>query len=546
MGSTPAYLGPLDFYRRGDLTTTYTDYLQQRQFHDSHVIQVSRQTKELITAGNDALGAQIRQMKRLEEAQEQAAYAIVCSVRELKEATQEGFSAIGSVLEWGFAELILQAGRTNDLLDDILNALRTPSLTWAYEQFERARTLYRREHYKDALEALQYAIEGHGNNLGDKTEYRFHYLKGMVKLGSFENNDPAVVDLAGAEQAFVLASKYAAHDFPGEAADADLCAARAANLQGLYQNAVTHAQRGLRLCESAGLHYEVARALLQLSRRQEAKEHLKWAIRLHKHLLLRASGDPAFNAHSGFVEAAFSELQDELRKLGTVAVEALVEELRALRSVSYRSSVTGEVYGVDDQGDETIRLIRQTSHQLGQVCVGGGILDLRLVFERLPALQEQLEQWNNRYAERLRRALGTEVDRYVQSSRSQPQPALPSPNIAPGIGLCVAAFFFVSSCSRLVSLVNDPATSSLGDILGALFGMVAGPLVLGGGAYFIAEAVVNSARRDADAAKQGRNEQIEQFRAAIAAEQQSLSGVLFYRQERSLLKRIPAWATAQT
>lgn len=193
-----AWLGsPTDFYRSGDLRLSYTDYLQRRELDDHLAFQITGSIKELVTQGDSIAHAQISQLQQIEAAQAEttaAVYVVAQAIEDLRHETEQGFRRVGAILEWGFSELIFQQSRTNDLLSDILHALKTPSLTWAYEQFERARDRYRRGHHLEALESLEKAIEGHASELGDKTEHRFHYLRGIIKLGSFQNHEPAVIN----------------------------------------------------------------------------------------------------------------------------------------------------------------------------------------------------------------------------------------------------------------------------------------------------------------------------------------------------------------
>ena len=117
------------------------------------------------------------------------------------------------------------------------------------------------------------AIDGHASNLGNKSEYRFHYLRGIIKIGSFKNNSPSIVSLPEAEQSFTQAARYARHDLPKEAANALLFASRSANLQGKYDQAAKYAREGLGYAHFAGLYYELAKSLINLGLAEEAKSN---------------------------------------------------------------------------------------------------------------------------------------------------------------------------------------------------------------------------------------------------------------------------------
>ena len=103
------------------------------------------------------------------------------------QAISSGISELTSVFEWGFSELIAGVGRMNDLLSELVQIAKTPAQTWAYEQFEIARDAFRQGLYEEALEYLNRSIEGYVGNTGYKLEYRFHFLLGTIRMGSFQN-----------------------------------------------------------------------------------------------------------------------------------------------------------------------------------------------------------------------------------------------------------------------------------------------------------------------------------------------------------------------
>lgn len=397
---------------------SYTDYLQRRELDDHLAFQITEPIKELITSNSEALNAQINALERVEAAQAQAAYEVVCAIQDLQEATESGFRHIGSILEWGFSEVIVQISRTNDLLTDIRNLAENRSLTWAYEQFNRARDRYRRGHFLEALESVDKAINGHGTELGDSTEHRFHYLRGIIRLGSLKNHSSDVVDLAEAEQAFLTSAKYAVHDFPAEAADSLMCAAHAANLLGHYADAAEYAERGLRLRDTAGLRYENARALLQLKKVLEAEEHLQWAIRLDKNLLIKAVGDPAFYAEQKFLEGVMRGLQVELRAMATESEKRVTAELSALNGVNYRSPAVGYVYSMVQMSPLTLSMATIALDRVKQAQSTGGVLDLRNAIEGVFVASSALESGDSDFKYNVTSAL-SEASRTIQSEAQE-------------------------------------------------------------------------------------------------------------------------------
>jgi tetratricopeptide (TPR) repeat protein len=541
-----AYLGSsTDFYRSSDLTMTYTDYLQRRELDRDLAFQISEPIKELITVSEHALSAQISALEGIKAAQAEAAYEVVCAVRDLQEATEQGFRRVGSILEWGFTATLLQLGRISDQLSAIRNLLENPSLTWAYEQFNRARDLYRRGHYPEALESVDRAIHGHANDLGERTEHRFHQLRGVIRLGSFQNNSADVVNLAEAERDFLLASKYAAHDFPCQAADAQLCAAHAANHQGHYREAAAHAEKGLTFGATAGLHYELARSLLQLDRECEAKDHLQNSIRLDRNLLLKASGDPAFRTHPGFIEEAFAELLTELRALAAKAEQLVASEIDQISRVCYSSLMSGQTHRGNDRDYAAAAAARALRQLLRDVRESGGIIDIRDALGQVPALWQTLEGWNDAFLDRLRE-VAHEYCATRRAERGEPGAAPPEALIVSGplfFGMAVAGLVFLQRASHIWYLLNHPNAGSVDDMLGALVGAVFSPIILGllawGAAALIGRTISSGMKANRSAAQSD----LAALSTALSHELGRISQLKAYRPGGTILTSIPRWAT---
>ena len=84
--------------------------------------------------------------------------------------------AAREVMEWGFSATINELAGMNATLQELLQCARTPSQTWAYEQFEIARENFRKGNYEDCLKRLDYGIGG------------YQSISAIPKGGNFTNS----------------------------------------------------------------------------------------------------------------------------------------------------------------------------------------------------------------------------------------------------------------------------------------------------------------------------------------------------------------------
>ena len=66
---------------------------------------------------------------------------------------------LNATFEWGFSELLTETSRINESLKELVRLAKTPSQTWAYEQFEIAREADSKGLYEEAIEYLDRAIK---------------------------------------------------------------------------------------------------------------------------------------------------------------------------------------------------------------------------------------------------------------------------------------------------------------------------------------------------------------------------------------------------
>lgn len=164
---------------------SYQEYRKAVEFEKLTAFAFDRQTRELVGSNEElaAVGIQVGQ-------------AITSQLGAVKDTLSGGFQALAGQLDgidgtlqdihatlgMGLSIIGINTGRMADTLDQLLHAVKNPSLTWALEQYEIARDEVRRGLLVEAYETLQKAIKGFGSNPGYKTEFRFHLLLGSLHL----------------------------------------------------------------------------------------------------------------------------------------------------------------------------------------------------------------------------------------------------------------------------------------------------------------------------------------------------------------------------
>lgn len=321
---------------------SYPDYLQAKSFVNELSdgqrqvqLEVSRQTCQIVASSEDLAERGYKLVRRMgsdiSDMRDDLS-AVRDDVSGMREDIQEGFDVLAYSLgevtgelkelnarfHWGFSEVITQLGRTNDSLKELVAIAKTPAQTWAYNQFEIGREAMRKKLWPEALEAINRAIDGHGDNTGYKLEFRFHYAKGTIHLGGVDNTDPAVFDLKKAEDAFRNASRYAKDDFPTEAARAFLSAGWCAYCQGKIKEAreLTEAAKSLSTDLIGETSYQAAKFAMHANDVESGLANLRKAMEADPQYGIRASGDGDFQRH----EKRFRECLEEYRAyLGALA-----------------------------------------------------------------------------------------------------------------------------------------------------------------------------------------------------------------------------------
>lgn len=249
------------------------------------------------------------------------------------QAISSGIAELTSVFEWGFSELLAGVGHINDSLRELVKIAKTPAQTWAYEQFEIARDGFRQGLYEEALEYLNRSIEGYGGNTGYKLEYRFHFLLGTIRLGSFQNNSPSIVDLGEAEKAFLAAAKYARHDQPNEAGRSFLAAGWAAYCQGKIPEAEKLTEQAISLYPELGeAYFQLAKILMHRGDPENALLPLRKAVELDRNYAIKASSDDDFRRHDKQVNSLIQQMHKETREKSKNALVVLKKNASQLEN----------------------------------------------------------------------------------------------------------------------------------------------------------------------------------------------------------------------
>lgn len=292
----------------GEGAISYELFLQQKEFEKSNLAAIDAQTEaivgsteqiaEVLHSGLEAgFGEVSRGIDGLRSEMEGVA-----------DAVRRGADAINAALYWGFAKLLDSQSRLADSLEQLVSLARTPSQTWALEQFEIARDNERRLLFPEALEAVTRAIDGHASNIGHKTEFRFHLLLGKIRLGNFQNTSADIVSPPAAEKAFLDAARYAKAEFPTECGAALICAGRAAHVQKEFGRAIEHTEAGLAILpKHAHGHYQLARLLCASGRAEMARGPLAKAVRYLPELSIAASREAEFAGAQSMVRNALAD-----------------------------------------------------------------------------------------------------------------------------------------------------------------------------------------------------------------------------------------------
>ncbi len=325
---------------------SYVDYLVAHEFVGDITssnrrisMDISRQTRDVI-ASNEALSRE--NIRATEVAAGQITDAVNSGFGELSSIMQDGFSQItyemqeisagiaelNATFHWGFGQMIAAMGRMNDALAELIKIAKTPAQTAAYEQYEIARDAFRQELYLECLDSLEKAISGDHTSTGYKLEWRFHQMKGTLRLG-FVKGDMALVDLAAAEESFALAARYARTDYPEHAAQAFLSAGWAAYWQGKLKEGLAYTEQALAINPNLGeALFQAAKVRMALGEVNTALPVLGKAIEVDRFYSLKAAGDGDFQKHDNKLREFLEALRKEKYRQAVQTVQKALYELK--------------------------------------------------------------------------------------------------------------------------------------------------------------------------------------------------------------------------
>ena len=240
---------------------------------------------------------------------------------DLKEV-KSGISKLNATFHWGFSQAIASLGHMNDSLTELVKIAKTPVQTFAFNHFEIARDAFRQELYQECLDELQKAISGDNTSAGYKLEWRFHQMKGTIHLG-FVGSDMSLVDLAKAEESFLLAARYGKADYPEDAARAFLSAGWAAYCQGKMKDALSYTEQTITLLPRMGeALFQSAKVQMAMGQVDAALPVLYKAIEIDRFYAFKAAGDGDFQKYNeqlyDYLEAIrkekYNQIIDSLNK----------------------------------------------------------------------------------------------------------------------------------------------------------------------------------------------------------------------------------------
>lgn len=250
---------------------SYREFLQAKEFEKSIRYTIDNQTQEIVANETDLADQHLTTVREGNELlvdlmtknSQQLNDTLTQGVVILNDTIASGFTSLNKSLTFGFSELIAGVRLVNDQLSTLLQCATIPGQTWANEQFEKAKDAFRRELYQESLNYLDRSINGEAGNVGYPTEHPYHFLKGIIHLGSYRNSDAAIFDLKAAEKSFMSAARYARVDAPQESALFLYLAGYAAYCDRSLESALAHLNQAIDLVSSPNADFLFLRAKIR-------------------------------------------------------------------------------------------------------------------------------------------------------------------------------------------------------------------------------------------------------------------------------------------
>jgi len=407
----------------------YQDYLQAKSFEDSLRGEISSASRSIIATNKELSRDHISVLESMSSAVTGGFDRLSFDMRALSDVVAE----LNSTFEWGFSEVLTMLGGLNDSLRELIKVAKTPAQTWAYEQFEIARDAFRQELYDDAIQYLNRAIGGHGDHTGYNLEYRFHYLLGTIRVGSFKNHSDQIVDPSQAEQAFLNAARYARHDHPKEAARSYLGAGWAAYCQGNMQDAERHTRDAMASDDSLGeAHFQLAKIQMHNGNPKAALIPLRTAITLDRGYTLKACTDGDFTRYQQKVDSLIETLRQEVMQTAQRSLDQIESD-----TVQLERSRAEQFSLAEDAPIVAVRKIMDTARHTASAETYYGYLDaLHLCDSARSAVRSAFEALRQMHQQQL-----AELEALRRKRELLKEAPLPKGNLASNIGYSIVIFF---------------------------------------------------------------------------------------------------------
>jgi len=375
---------------------TYKDFLQAKEFDNSIKLAIENQTlkqiasdrelardgarlyREASAANTDRIVvSNVESTNRILVGQAEAANQITGAVADHARLTAEGFTlihydleravrAVGeageaierqtALLDWRLSEVVGGLGKIDTSLDTLIKLSRTPSQTWAYEQFEIARESFNRGLFSEAKNALDHAVNGYGSHTGYPLEPRFHYLLGTIYLTATGEGTENIVDLAASEKAFLRSAQVAGKQDVEMASRAYCAAGYAAYCQGGIEGARKHLDLAKSLDpRNAEAFFLSGKVYAHAGLAEAMVGDLATAIDSNRRYATRAAADEVYQRYPDHCSRARNDFRKRVEEAVTNLLSiASVEKERIRQAIS---DVAGPTSAQSDELEKAVALL---------------------------------------------------------------------------------------------------------------------------------------------------------------------------------------------
>lgn len=282
-------------------------------------------------------------------------------------------------IDWDRSEQLLDDPAFNLPLSAPKITASTADETWAAEQFDLARDALRRGRAHEAFTAIQKAITGDESHAGQRHAFRAHFLLGMLRLGSFQHHDAALLELDQAEQAFATSGQQALAEFPRAAGRAYLAAGWSSYCQGRTDTAEQHTQQAITADPTlAEAHFQRAKIALHRQQPDVARPFLAQAIHLNPALAEAALRDGDFLSFTPVVVEVVKSIRDAMGRRGSKGLHDLDRRAAAV-NVDSNDPLPGSGTATNQSITALIVLLRAAQTALAENTLYGNVRTLAAV-----------------------------------------------------------------------------------------------------------------------------------------------------------------------